>query len=53
MGSSGVVPCAAMPGGRSTRPENVWLVIRVVTWRPETSSRTFCDSGSEKADGPR
>ena len=42
-----------MPGGRSTRFENVWFVISVVTWRAETSSRTFWVSGSENGAGPR
>ncbi len=41
-----------MPGGRSTRLENVWLVISVVTWRPETSARTLRVSGSENGPGP-
>ncbi len=41
-----------MPGGRRTRLENVWLVISVVTWRDETSSRTFCVSGSENGPVP-
>ena len=40
-----------MPGGRSTRFENVWLVISVVTWRDETSSRTFFVSGSRTGPG--
>ena len=43
----------AAPFGRSTRLENVWLVISVVTCRPLISSRMFCVSGSENAAAPR
>ena len=35
------------------RFEKVWLVIIVVTWREEISSRTACVSGSENGAGPR
>ena len=42
-----------MPGGRSTRFENVWLVISVVTWRAETSARMFWLSRSENGPSPR
>ena len=41
------------PGGRSTRFENVWLVIRLVIDRVDCSSRMFCVSGSENGPVPR
>ena len=43
----------AIPGGRSTRFEKVWLVIIVVIWRLETRSRMFWVSGSENGPLPR
>ena len=41
------------PLGRSTRLENVWLEISIVTWRLETRSWMFWVSGSENALAPR
>ena len=40
------------PTGRSSRLPKVWLLISVVTWRVEISSRIACVSGSENGAGP-
>ena len=41
------------PLGRSTRFENVWLLIIIVVWRLAIRSWMFFVSGSEKALAPR
>ena len=53
MGSSTGSGSLAMLGRAQDQVEKVWLVISVVTWREETSSRMFCVSGSENGPGPR
>ena len=44
---------SATPGGRSTRLEYVWFVMRFVTECVDCSSRMFWISGSENGASPR
>ena len=44
---------SATPGGRSSRLEYVWLVMRFVIDRVACSSRMFWTSGSENGASPR
>ena len=44
---------SATPGGRSTRLEYVWFVMRFVIECVECSSRMFRTSGSENGASPR
>ncbi len=50
--SSGVGPKSLVPGGRSIRPVNVWLVMSTVGCRSRMKRRTDSVSASDHAYGP-